>query len=101
MFSRVACFQDSFTLCVLGQALPLKGGWRHRLLDKSGLFRGEGLGSHIQPLIQANIFTSMSLSPESYFTTLQKAVEKESDLFTYSKTLIQLLCGEYKHMAYV
>ena len=43
----------------------------------------------------------MSLSPESYFTTLQKAVEKESDLFTYPKTLIQLLRGEYKYMAYV
>lgn len=66
---------------------PIKEGGAIHVPQTRGLFRSEGQGFHIQPLVQANIFTSMSLSLKSYFPAVQKALEEESSLLIYAKTL--------------
>lgn len=56
--------------------------------------------------VQASIFISVSLTPESYFPLLQKALEGESGFLTSPKTLTRMkidpgVLWRNKHTAYV
>lgn len=55
-----------------------------RVRGESSLCRGEGLEFHTQPWSKQ---VSLTLTPESYFPLLQKALEAEFGLLAYPETL--------------